>query len=160
MRRFLLIGALAVLLGGCGVRPSGVITTGEAPTGVAPGVTLYFVTEDGALAPQLRETGRLGTIPEALALLLDASPQDAGLHTEIEAHGVTRVVADTEPGLIILRLPLADYELTPRGIDQIVCTTLGVAIQRGEPRTTRVRTTFTLPTPASDPLRTCPLTGS
>ena len=44
-RRHLLVGtALVVLLtAGCGVRPSGVITGGPAPTDQARGVTLYFL---------------------------------------------------------------------------------------------------------------------
>lgn len=160
MRRGWPIAAVVLALAGCGVHPSGVTTAGEAPTGVAPGVTLYMVDDDGALQPQLRETGRLGTIPEALALLLDAAPRyDDGLHTEIRKQGVSRVIVHTEPGLIRLTLPLADYDVTPRGIDQIVCTALGVAVQHGEPVETRVRVSFTLSSPESVPERTCPLIG-
>jgi hypothetical protein len=160
MRRVCLLVAVTLLVSGCGVRPSGVTAMGEAPTGVAPGVTLYVLGLDGELVPQLRETRRLGTVPDALALLLDASPgRDDDWRTEIEAHDVTRVVVDTAPGLIRLTLPLADYDVTPRGIDQIVCTALGVAVQHGEPVSTRVRVTFTLPSPESSPERTCPLIG-
>jgi hypothetical protein len=145
--------ALALLLAGCGIQPTGVIDAGQAPTGVTQGVTLYFVDANDRLRPQLRRTGHLGTISEALAWLL--SGPVSGLRTQITAtEGVTRVFVETTPDLIQLRLPLATYEVTPLGIDQIVCTTLGVWVQSGGSRTTRVRLDFTL---GADKVRTCPL---
>jgi hypothetical protein len=146
----------ALLLAGCGVQPSGVTGAGEAPTGVAPGVTLYFVGAHGGLRPQPRETGHLGTIPEALALLL-TGPGGSGLRTEIASVGTTRVVATTAPGVIRLITPLTIQDVTPLGIDQIVCTALAVHVQSGGSRTMKVRVGFTQPTPESDRLRTCPL---
>jgi hypothetical protein len=89
------LAALALLLAGCGVQPSGVDDVGQAPTGVAAGVTLYFVDADGRLQPQLRETDHLGTIAEAMALLL--SGPGAGLRTQIEQTEVTQVFVDTTP---------------------------------------------------------------
>jgi hypothetical protein len=150
--------ALALLLAGCGVPPSGVTDAGRAPTGVTPGVTLYFVDAGDRLRPQLRRTGRLGTIPEAMALLL-TGPGTSGMRSEIRPRGSTtnQVVVDTRPGLIRLMTPLARYEVTPLGIDQIVCTALAVWVQSGGARDTRVQVTFTLTTPESDKLRTCPL---
>jgi hypothetical protein len=147
---------MVLLLAGCGVQPTGVTDGGDAPTGVAPGVTLYFVDERDQLQPQLRGTGRLGTISEALSLLL-AGPSGSGMRTQIASTDVERAIVDTTPGLIHLRMPLALYEVTPLGIDQIVCTALGVHVQGGGSRTTRVRVTFTSTTPESDELRTCPL---
>lgn len=148
--------ALALLLAGCGVRPAGVTGTDRAPTGLTPGVTLYFVDPHQRLQPQLRATGRLGTIAEALALLL-TGPGDTDLHTEITSNGVTRVGVDTPQGLIRLVVPLASYEVTPLGIDQLVCTALGVWVQGGGSRTTRVQVSFTLRTPESNKRRVCPL---
>lgn len=153
--------ALAALLlaAACGVQPSGVVDTAEPPTGVAPGVTLYFVDAQGRLRPQLRETGRLGTISEAMTLLL-TGPVGAGLRTEITTSddGPRHVVVTTAPGVVNLRVPLATYEVTPLGIDQIVCTALGVLVQSGGPRTAKVRVIFTVgPPEESDKLRTCPL---
>jgi hypothetical protein len=150
--------AAVVLLAGCGVRPTGVTDGGDAPTGVAPGVTLYFVDSDDRLRPQLWETGRLGTISEALALLLSA-PRGAGLRTEIMTDRTTRVVVTVTQGVIRLQVPLALYEVTPLGIDQIVCTALGVHVQGGGSRTMKVQVGFTLDTPESDKQRTCPLIG-
>ncbi|MFB9835808.1 hypothetical protein [Actinoallomurus acaciae] len=148
--------AVALLLAGCGVRPSGVTDGGEAPTGVAPGVTLYFVDARGALSPQPRRTGHLGGIPEAMALLL-SGPGESDLHTDISSSSTTQVVVTVTSGFIRLMVPLSIHEVTPLGIDQIVCTVLGVHIQGGGSRRTKVQVRFTLPTPESDERRTCPL---
>jgi hypothetical protein len=116
-------------------------------------VTLYFVDANDRLRPQLRRTDHLGTISEALAWLL--SGPVSGLRTQIiSTEGVTRVFVEATPDLIHLRLPLATYEVTSLGIDQIVCTTLGVWVQSGGSRTTKVRLNFTL---GADKVRTCPL---
>jgi hypothetical protein len=146
----------ALLLAGCGVQPSGVTGGGEAPSGVAPGVTLYFVGARGELRPQLRRTGHLGTIAEAMSLLL-WGPHDPGLRTEIQPSGTTQVVVTTAPGVIQLMVPLSIHEVTPLGIDQIVCTALGVHVQGGGSRSTKVQVRFTLRTPESDKKRACPL---
>lgn len=148
--------AALVLLAGCGIQPSGVTTRGEAPTGVARGVTLYFVDAHERLRPQLRRTGRLGTISQALAALL-SWPAGSGMHTEIKSTGVTQVVVTSTPKVITLMVPLAAGEVTRLGIDQIVCTALGVHVQHGGSTRTKVRVRFTLPTPKSDERRTCPL---
>ena len=155
MTRVCLVLAV-LLLAGCGVQPSGVTDGGEAPTGVAPGVTLYFVDANNNLQPQLRETDRLGTISEAMTLLLSGL-HDSDLHTEIASNAMTRVVVTTAPGVIHLMLPLTIKDVTPLGIDQIVCTALGVHVQSGGSRNTKVRVSFTLSTPESDKQRTCPL---
>jgi hypothetical protein len=143
---------------GCGVQPSGVRDAGRAPTGVAPGVTLYFVDADGRLRPQLRAIGHLGTVTEALAWLL-SSPGSDGLHTEIKASAVDRVVASTTPGVISLRVPLTSDDVTARGIDQIVCTALGAHVQAGGSARDRVQILFTVAPAASARLRTCPVIG-
>ncbi|RSM81943.1 hypothetical protein DMH04_26725 [Kibdelosporangium aridum] len=155
MNRFWLAAA-ALLLTGCGVHPSGVIDAGDAPTGVAPGVTLYFVNAHNELEPDLRSTERLGSISEAMSLLL-TGPGNSDLHTEIASNAPRQVVVTTTPEVIRLTVPLAIREVTPRGIDQIVCTALGVHVQSGGSRNTKVQVRFTLTTPESDKLRTCPV---
>jgi hypothetical protein len=150
------LAVATLLLAGCGVRPSGVTDAGDAPTGVAPGVTLYFVNARNELQPDLRRTDRLGTISEAMSLLLNGS-RDSDLHTEIAPNMPERVVVTTSPELIQLAVPLAIRDVTPLGIDQIVCTALGVHVQSGGSRSTRVQVHFTLSTPESDKQRTCPL---
>ncbi|NKE63456.1 hypothetical protein FXN61_44750 [Lentzea sp. PSKA42] len=145
-----------LLLAACGVRPSGVDGGGEPPTGIAPGVTLYFVNAGGELQPQLRRTGRLGTVSEALALLL-TGPGDSGLRTEIAPATTTRVVVTSTERVIRLMLPLTVEDVTPLGIGQIVCTTLGVHVQSGGARSMKVQVQFTQPAVESAADRTCPL---
>ncbi|SES07072.1 hypothetical protein SAMN05216188_12124 [Lentzea xinjiangensis] len=145
-----------LLLAACGIEPSAVEDSSEAPTGVAPGVTLYFLDEWGELRPQLRETGRLGTIAEAVGLLLTGAGH-SGLRTEIAPSSVTRVVVTTTPEVVELAVPLTAGDVTPRGIDQIVCTALGVHVQSGGARTMKAQVRFVQPTPVSDVVRTCPL---
>ncbi|MFD8491786.1 hypothetical protein [Amycolatopsis sp. NPDC059657] len=147
---------VVLLLAGCGVEPSGPDAGGEAPTGLAPGVTLYFVDAQRHLQPDLRKSGSLGTIAEATSLLL-TGPGDSDLHTEIASTTRATVGVTTEPGVIRLLVPLTVHDFTPLGIDQLVCTALGVHVQSGGSRATKVRVRFTLPTPESDRLRTCPL---
>lgn len=160
MRRGRWAAALVLLLGGCGVRPSGVTDAADAPTGVAPGVTLFFVDDRGELRPQQRETRRLGTVIEAVTLLLDAGDPGAGLRSEITSGSVTRVPATITENTIELHLPITARDVTPLGIDQIVCTALATHVQAGgSPRTT-VRLRFTISGPGSDALRTCPLISS
>ena len=155
MRRIGLI-AVVLLLAGCGVRPSGVGDGGEAPTGVAPGVTLYFVDGHERLRPQPRPTGHLGSISEALALLL-TGPGGSDLHTEIAPVSATRVSVTPTTEVIELMVPLTIQDVTPLGIDQIVCTALAVHVQGGGAKSMQVRVGFVQPTPESDKKRTCPL---
>ena len=145
-----------VLLAGCGVQPSEVTDGGEAPSGLAPGVTLYLVDAHEQLRPQLRPTGHLGTISDGLALLLSVSGE-SDLHTEIAPTPVTRVYVTPTTGVLQLSVPLTIHDVTPLGIDQIVCTALGVHVQAGGDRSTKVQVRFVQPTPASDQVRTCPV---
>jgi hypothetical protein len=148
---------LAVLLvAACGVAPSGVDDVGAAPTGVAPGVTLYFVDTRGRLVPQLRRTDHLGSVSEAVSLLLSGLT-DPDLHTEIAPGATTQVSVTTAADAIQLQVPLTADDVTPLGVDQIVCTALGVHVQGGGSRAAVVRVRFTLATPESDRSRTCPL---
>jgi hypothetical protein len=148
--------ATAFLLAGCGVQPAEVADGGEAPTGVAPGMTLYLVDAQEQLRPELRPTGHLGSISDALALLLSV-PSGSDLHTEIAPTPVTRVVVTPTTGVLQLSVPLTIHDVTPLGIDQLVCTALGAHVQAGGDRSTKVQVRFVQPTPESDRARTCPL---
>ncbi|APU22225.1 hypothetical protein UA75_21180 [Actinoalloteichus sp. GBA129-24] len=148
--------AAVLLLAGCGVQPSGVVDGGEAPTGLAPGVTLYFVDANDELQPQQRDTGRLGTIAEAMSLLL-LGPGHSAVYTGIAPISTPRVVVTTTTELIELTVPFTIDDVTPVGLDQIVCTALGVHVQGGGSKTTQVQVRFVQPTPESAERRTCPL---
>ncbi|MCD0443053.1 hypothetical protein LO763_05355 [Glycomyces sp. A-F 0318] len=154
MRR-IWIAAAVLLLAGCGVEPSGVTDGGPAPTGVAPGPTLYFV-DGGELRATVRDTGRLGTIAEALSLLL-SGPGDADLDTEIAPTAFAKVEVTVTGQEVELRVPLSTEEVTPLGIDQIVCTALAAHVQNGGSTEATVRLRFTLEEPGSRDPRTCPL---
>jgi len=154
--RWTAAAAALLLLAGCGVGPSGVTDAGAAPTGIAPGVTLYFIDGDGELRPQQRPTGRLGTVADAVTLLLDG-PSDSGMRTGITSTAVTRVVVTTTATSIELRMPLTARDVTPLGADQIVCTVLATHVQSGGSARTTVRLVFTIPEPGSEDPRTCPL---
>lgn len=158
MRRIWTAALLLLALAGCGVQPSEATDAGPAPTGVASGVTLYFLDADGELVPQLRETDRLGSISEALSLLF-AGPGDSQVRTEIPEDATRQVVVTTGPDRIELRLPLAADQVTESGVDQIVCTALGVHVQSGGSTDTTVSLQFTHPGREPDRDRTCPLIG-
>lgn len=151
-----LVSVLLVAVVGCGVRPSGVSDAGEAPTGVAPGVTLYFVDDNDELRPQFRRTERLGTVSDAVSLLL-SGPGDSEVRTEIASTSVTNVEVTTHSEAIELRVPLDIGDVTPMGIDQIVCTARTSHVQNGGSERTRVRIRFVQSTPESEVRRTCPL---
>lgn len=148
---------LTLTLAACGVPPSGVSTGDRAPTGIASGPTLYFLDSGGDLVGRPRDAGRLGSIADALALLLTGT-SDPDLRSGIAPVDVTRVGVTDFGDMIELRMPLAEFDVTPRGLDQIACTALAVHIQAGgSPDTTvRVRLTMTEPGSEAEHPRTCP----
>jgi hypothetical protein len=149
--------AAMLLLAGCGIQPSEVSDAGQAPTGIAPGMTLYFLDADRELRPELRETGRLGTIPEALVLLLLGPSGDSHLSTQIASIDDPRVEATVTQTTLQLRVPLAAKDVTRLGIAQIVCTALASHVQRGGSPAATVQILFTIPSAGSDRPRTCPV---
>lgn len=152
-----LLAVGTVLLTGCGIAPTGVVDEGAAPTGIAAGPTLYFVDDAGALVPEDRDSGRLGTVAEAVALLLTGPGQDSGLRSDIVPTEMTRVQVTTTDESIVLRLPLMSTDAPGRGVDQIVCTALATHVQSGGSPAATVRLEFTIAPPGADAPRTCPL---
>ncbi|MFS0893538.1 hypothetical protein [Microbacterium sp. 179-I 3D3 NHS] len=159
MRRsiFATVLAATLLVTGCGIRPAEVSDAAQAPTGMADGPSLYFYDREGDLRPEVRDTGRLGTVSEALGLLLTGAGQADAYSTALPDVAVTRVVVVPEDGAIRLVLPLAFDEVTPRGIDQLVCTAIGVHVQSGGTPDTTVRLDFTQAPPGADADRSCPV---
>jgi len=156
MKRLLTVLAAMAAFSGCGVAPTGVDDGGAAPTGIATGPTLYFVDTAGRLTPQPRAVGRLGTISDALSLLL-AGPGGSALTTQIDEVDVTRVQVTVRDDVIVARLPIAQSQTTALGVDQIVCTAIAVYVQGGGSTRAQVRPVFTIADPEADALRRCPL---
>ncbi|TSI11731.1 hypothetical protein [Brevibacterium aurantiacum] len=145
--------AAVMLISGCGIQQSGLEEGPEAPTGLAPGATLYFVDEGGELVAQQRDTGQLGSISDAVGLLL-TGPGDSGLETDIDETTLTRVGTSVRADVVELRLPLSSSEVDGAGIDQIVCTAAATHIQAGGAEQDQVQLRFTdlVADPASCPV--------
>lgn len=156
MKPVRLAAALALAAAGltaCGAQEPRVKTGPEAPTGLAPGITLYFVKGD-RIVPQTRETGRLGTVSDAVSLLL-TGPGGSGLTSGIGPTTMTRTEVTVSSGVVTLRLPLATSEVEPLGVDQLVCTAVAAHVQAGGSATTRVRLLFTDVGEEDGPTRSC-----
>jgi hypothetical protein len=125
-RRHLLVWAVlvAVLTAGCGVRPSGVITGGPAPTRPARGTVLYFLA-DSSVAPVLRPTPEPLPAAEALALLRDGPTDDeraVDLTSEVPT-GLAPVAVTADPsGGVEVAVAVDVTTLSAAAVDQIVCT--------------------------------------
>lgn len=150
------VGCVLIVLSGCGLQSSGVEEGPSAPTGVAPGTTLYFLDDDGELVAQQRKAGRLGTVSEAVSLLL-TGPGDSAVNTGIASTAVTRTEVTVSGERMSLRVPVSSEEVSADGVDQIVCTALTSHIQAGGAETTRVRLRFTDHTETE--WHTCPVFG-
>ncbi|NHD19471.1 MULTISPECIES: hypothetical protein [Actinopolyspora] len=152
---------LVVLLTGCTVRPSEVFNGGDAATGIAKGTPVYLLDSEGNLVLR-RPTSSLGTIGQALRLLLTGTDPDAGsLHSRVHLDSVPTALdipVTTSGDTITVRLPIPRRRVHgAKGIDQIVCTVLAVHIQRGGDPSSKVVLTFTTDRPTEP--RTCPVLG-
>lgn len=131
-RRVLAAGLVSlVAVAGCGVRPSGVITGADPPSGgVAPttAITIYLVT-NSRLSAVTRPGGPLSQA-DTLALLA------AGPTARERAHGLTTdVPPDAGPfsvtakpaGRLVVTLSTPAGELSTLAVEQIVCTAAATA---------------------------------
>jgi len=153
----------AVLCAGCGVRPTGVITGGPAPTGDAfgrpgappgrEGAALYLLA-DSALTPVLRATRQRLSPTQTLALLQEGPNVDeraANLTSEVPA-GLDAVSVTADASGDVTVLVSADVRtLSAKAVDQIVCT-----VRDALPATAPI--TLTSDAATRGP-RACPLTG-
>jgi hypothetical protein len=157
---------IAVLTAGCGVRPSGVITGGPAPTGPALGppdgppapgrdqsAVLYFLA-DSALTPVLRPTRQHLSPTQTLALLQDGPNGDeraANLTSEVPT-GLDPVTVTADASGNVDVVVSADVTtLSAMAVDQIVCTVR-------DAMSTTAPITLISDAGTRGP-RTCPLTG-
>ncbi|WP_033289707.1 hypothetical protein [Amycolatopsis jejuensis] len=135
MRRHLAgLAVVAVLVTGCGVRPSGVISGEEAPSGPpvasSPGTpsgtpgtsrSLYFV-HGGAVVPVSRfeDTESVGELVRLLAQGPTADERLNGYTSEVPS-ALAPIVVSTDDAAT---LGVDVRTLTPNAVAQIVCTML------------------------------------
>ncbi|MGC5290554.1 hypothetical protein [Micromonospora sp. DT231] len=137
-RRALLAGGVLLTLlatGGCGVRPSEVITGRPAVSGPSRGVGLYLLG-DGELVLVLRPASADASPANALALLAAGplgSERGQGLTSEVPAglDPVTVTSGADGSGDLTVRTTGAARSLSPRAADQIICTVADAAAQVG-----------------------------
>lgn len=141
-KRAAVAACVALVVAGCALQPSEVVEGPRAPTGVAAGVTLYFLDGAGALVAQQRETGRLGSVSEAVSFLL-TGPGDSDVSTEIAETDVTQTSVTIKGDLLSVRVPVSSAEVTAAGADQIVCTALASHVQAGGSVDSLVQIDFT-----------------
>jgi hypothetical protein len=154
-RRRLLAGValIAVLSAGCGVRPSGVITGGPAPSERVRGVTLYFLA-DSSLTPVLRQTRQRLSATQTLALLQNGPTSDdraANLTSEVPTGLDPVSVATDASGNVDVVVSADVATLSTAAVDQIVCTVRDAL-------STTAPVTLTSDAATQGP-RTCPFTG-
>ncbi|MEU0515147.1 GerMN domain-containing protein [Amycolatopsis sp. NPDC006125] len=124
---------LVLVLAGCGVRPTDPVSAGDPPVGAAPGPILFFL-KAGKLAPVVRQTGHLGTVPDAVTLLLAGpNPQEAaaGYATMLPAGALGVSVGALDQGVVTVSLSAPLETLPELAKDQIVCTVTAVHAQTG-----------------------------
>jgi hypothetical protein len=129
VKKLLVVLVLLLLTGACGIKPTGVVPAGPAPTLRNPGtsgrgtdVILYFVI-DGRVAPVTRPADSTPGVGTALSILLNG-PSD----TEAADGYVTMLPPESgpvslDPGPpVVVNLPFPLKQLAPIAINQLVCT--------------------------------------
>jgi hypothetical protein len=157
MRRRRLLACVAlivVLTAGCGVRPSGVITGGPAPTEQVRGIRLYFLA-NSSLTPVIRPMRQPLWPTQILALLQQGPSGDeraANVTSEVPL-GLDPVAVTTDASGNVDVVVSADVTtLSSTAVDQIVCTVRDAL-------STTAPITLTSGAATRGP-QTCPLTGS
>ncbi|MEU8284979.1 hypothetical protein AB0C01_11645 [Micromonospora sp. NPDC048905] len=137
-RRALLAGGVVLTLlatGGCGVRPSGVITGRPAVSGPSRGVGLYLLAQ-GELVLALRPASADASPANALTLLAagpDENERKQGFTSEVPAglDPVTLTSGTNRSDDLTVRTAGAARSLSSRAADQIICTVADAAAQSG-----------------------------
>lgn len=131
-RRVLAAGLVPlVALAGCGVRPSGVITGGQPPSGAVeptPAITLYLVN-NGRLGAVTRPGPPLSQA-ETLTLLAagpTAREQAHGFTTDVPPEAGPFSVTAAPGGHMVVTLSIPASQLSALAVEQIVCTAAATA---------------------------------
>lgn len=125
----LFVLAAVLLVSACGIKPTGVVPAGPAPTlrnstgsGRGAEVILYFVA-GGRVTPVGRSSRGPVDVSTALSLLL-AGPtyaeQSEGLETFLPTESGQVALNPGSP--TVLRFTFALHELKPAAVNQLVCT--------------------------------------
>lgn len=147
LRLLLMLLTGLTLTAGCGTIPTNgeVADAGEAPLGVGAGPTLYYLdatTLRPVTAPQgtFRDEpfGKLGDIRRAIQLLglgtgRDLSEDTRELGNEVPRMGASLADIEVTVTESVVAVSLPVYDLSPLGVDQVVCTALAVDAARGNP---------------------------
>jgi hypothetical protein len=128
-RRVLAAGLVSlVAVAGCGVRPSGVITGGDPPSGAVVPITLYLVT-DGQLTAVPRPGGPLSQADTLALLAAGPTPREQaqGLTTDVPPEAGPFSVTANPAGHLVVTLSTPASELSTLAVEQIVCTAAATA---------------------------------
>jgi len=111
----------ALVLGGCGVRPSEVITGRPAPGGSVEGIPLYLLA-DGQLTLVLRTAKQVDPLT-LLALGPTVEESGRGLTSEVPPE-IAPIERSTDPGggRVAVKTGFDVTALSTTAVDQIVCT--------------------------------------
>jgi hypothetical protein len=115
-----------VALAGCGVRPSGVITGGDPPSGpVEPSTTItMYLVKNGRLSSVLRPGGPLSRADTLALLAAGPTPGERaqGLGTDVPPTAGPFSVTAKPTGQLVVTVSTPARELSTLAVDQIVCT--------------------------------------
>ncbi|WIY01656.1 hypothetical protein QRX60_47875 [Amycolatopsis mongoliensis] len=129
MKKLFVLVVVLLMVSACGIKPTGVVPAGPAPTLRNPGssgrgtdVILYFVI-DGRVAPVTRSTGSTVGVENALSMLLagpTAGEAADGYATALPARSGPIVLTPGPPAAITFSFPLRPIAAV--GINQLACT--------------------------------------
>lgn len=126
--RALLTGAATVLLVsacGVGVPPSDVIQAGDPATGMAPGISVYFLAGGNPVAVPRRAPDDSG-LAVALRLLFEGpTPEESDLTTELPRL-TTPPKLEAKGSSLLISLPDGVGPLSRPAMEQVVCTVTAV----------------------------------
>jgi hypothetical protein len=125
IRAAAVLPAVVLLLGGCGVRPTGVVYAGEAPLATAsasPQSQVYFLS-GGIPAPVWRPAGPGDPQLVFDALLKGPTPDERAKGLSTELTGIVKIAVHELDGrtLLLETVPPA-LKLSPAAFAQISCT--------------------------------------
>jgi len=124
MRRVLALGAVLLVLAGCGVRPSEVIPAGEAPRQEATAQAVLYWLNGGRLVGHPRLTAEQLSPDNAVeALLLGPTPAEQGLDlsTALPVADIL-VVVSFRDGLTEIIVDTGVAGWSEMALDQVTCT--------------------------------------